>query len=91
MEPDTLDPRSETFADRLGSFLLERAILDRSALARAKSAQAKTNERFDFVLTRLGLIPEGQIARILAEFLELGFVDAERLPDRPVLENGVHS
>jgi general secretion pathway protein E len=89
MENETFDPRSETFADRLGNFLLERSILDRAALGRARSAQAKTNERFDFVLTRLGLIPEGNIAKILAEFLSLDFVETEGLPDRPVLENGV--
>ena len=89
MGRDMLDPRSESFADRLGIFLLERGILDKSAVSRAKSAQAKTNERFDLVLTRLGLIPEDRIARILAEFLSLGFVETGQLPDRPVLENGV--
>ncbi len=89
MDQINLDPRSEIFADRLGNFLLERSILDKSAVGRARSAQAKTNERFDFVLSRLGLIPEGSIAKILAEFLSLGFVDGEGLPDRPVLEDGV--
>ena len=91
MANDALDPRSETFADRLGAFLLERRILDKSALSRAKSAQAKTNERFDLVLTRLGLIPEGVVARLLAEFLALRFVDKDDLPERPVLENGVRA
>ena len=86
---DMVDPRSGAFADRLGGFLLERGILDKSAIVRATSAQAKTNERFDLVLTRLGLIPEGSIARVLAEFLSLDFVDTGQLPDRPVLENGV--
>ena len=86
---DMLDPRSDAFAERLGTFLLERGLLDRSVISRAKSAQAKTNERFDFVLTRLGLIPEARIARILAECLSLGFIETEELPDRPVLENGV--
>src|SRR5262249_30544662 len=89
MGRDMVDPRSEAFADRLGTFLLERGILDKSAVSRARSAQAKTKERFDFVLTRLGLIQEASIARILAEFLSLGFVDARELPDQPVLENGV--
>ncbi len=89
MNQDTVDPRSETFADRLGTFLVERNILDRSAVGRAQSAQAKTNERFDLVLTRLGLIPEGRVARILAEFLSLDFVNIEDLPDLPVLADGV--
>jgi len=89
MDQINLDPRSEIFADRLGNFLLERSILDKSAVGRARSAQAKTNERFDLVLSRLGLIPEGSIARILAEFLSLGFVEGESLPERPVLEDGV--
>src|SRR5262245_56533743 len=86
---DMVDPRSGAFADRLGGFLLERGILDKSAIVRATSAQAKTNERFDLVLTRLGLIPEGSIARVLADFLALDSVDTGQLPDRPVLENGV--
>jgi general secretion pathway protein E len=89
MGGDMLDPRSEAFADRLGTFLLERGLLDRSAVSRAKSAQAKTKERFDLVLTRLGLIQEAGIAKMLAEFLSLGFVESGDLPDRPVLENGV--
>jgi len=89
MGGDRLDPRSEVFADRLGTFLLERGLLDRSAVSRAKSAQAKTKERFDLVLTRLGLIQEAGIAKMLAEFLSLDFVGSDELPDRPVLENGV--
>jgi general secretion pathway protein E len=89
MGRDMFDPRSEAFAERLGGFLLERGILDKPAVSRATSAQAKTNERFDLVLTRLGLVPEGTIARVLAEFLSLDFIDTEKLPDRPVLENGV--
>src|SRR5215510_266364 len=88
-DPRSQDPRSQAFTDRLGTFLLERGILDRSAVSRAKSAQAKTKERFDLVLTRLGLIQEAGIAKMLAEFLSLGFVDSADLPDRPVLENGV--
>jgi general secretion pathway protein E len=83
------DPRSEAFADRLGQFLLERGILDKSALGRARSAQAKTSERFDLVLSRLGLVPEAQVARLLADFLSLAFVEGEELPQHRVLENGV--
>jgi len=88
---DALDPRSESFADGLGRFLLERSILDKSAISRARSAQAKTNERFDLVLTRLGLIPEAKVAKLLAEFLSLDFVDTGDLPERPVLDSGVRA
>lgn len=83
------DPRSEEFADQLGGYLLERGVLDQSAISRAKSAQAKTNERFDLVLTRLGLIPEAKVARILAELLSIGFLDAGEMPTRAVLDNDV--
>jgi general secretion pathway protein E len=89
MNQDTVDPRSETFADRLGTFLVERNILDRPAVSRARSAQAKTNERFDLVLTRLGLIPEGRVAEVLAEFLSLDFINIRDLPDLPLLADGV--
>ena len=68
MVGEMLDPRSEAFADRLGAFLLERGLLDRSAVSRAKSAQAKTKERFDLVLTRLGLIQEvDDLSRAMAK------------------------
>jgi len=89
MDNDTLDPRSETFADRLGTFLLERGLLDKAAVLRARSARAKANERFDLVLARLGLIPEARIARILAEFLSLGFIETQDLPDRAVVDNAL--
>jgi general secretion pathway protein E len=89
MDQQIPDPRSEAFADGLSSFMLERGILDRPAIGRAKSAQAKTSERFDFVLTRLGLIPEAQVARLLSDFLALSFLESDQLPDRRVLENGV--
>jgi general secretion pathway protein E len=89
MGQETPDPRSEAFADRLSQFLLDRGVLDRPALGRARSAQAKTNERFDFVLSRLGLVPEAQVARLLADFLSLPFIEGDDLPARRVLENGV--
>jgi general secretion pathway protein E len=89
MDEVTFDPRSEVFADRLGAFLVERNVLDKSAVSRARSAQQKTNERFDLVLTRLGLVPEGRVAEVLADFLALDFVNIQALPDLPLLADGV--
>jgi general secretion pathway protein E len=83
------DPRSKDFVDRLGEFLLQRGFLDRPAVNRAKSAQAMTNERFDLVLTRLGLLPEAKIANILAEVLSIAFVERNGLPDRLILDGAV--
>jgi general secretion pathway protein E len=79
------DPRSEQFVDRLAAFLSERGVLDELALHRAQRAQRQSGERFDLVLTRLGLIPEGDLARLLADFAGMALLDPRQLPDIPLL------
>ena len=68
------DPRDEEFVGRLTAFLSERGVLDDLALHRAQRAQRQSGERFDLVLTRLGLVPEAELARLLADFLGLPLV-----------------
>jgi len=58
--------------------------IERSAAARARAAQAASGERLDLVLTRLGLAPEGDVARALATVLALPLVGIEDYPAVPV-------
>jgi general secretion pathway protein E len=79
------DPHTEAFAAKLGAFLLARGSLDELAVRRAQRAHKQSGERFDLVLTRLGLVPEAELSRALAEYLSLPFVGAADLPQAPVL------
>src|SRR5262245_10043882 len=79
------DPRSEEFIAALAAFLLERNALDELAVHRAQRAQKQSGERFDLVLTRLGLLPDVELARLLAEFLGMPLAEAKDLPQVPLL------
>ncbi len=76
------DPKSRAFAEDLSAHLIGRDLLSEAAVRRAIRAQQQSGERFDLVLTRLGLLPETDMARILAEFLGLPFKTATDLPSR---------
>src|SRR5258706_4381871 len=86
-----LDPRADDFVDVLGAFLLQRGALDELALRRAQRAQHQSGERFDLVLTRLGLISDAEIARHLAALMGLRVVEARELPDIPLLADQLHA
>ena len=81
------DPRSAEFVERLGEFLLQQGKLDELALHRAQRAQKQSGERFDLVLTRLGLLPDTDMARLLAEFLEIPLAHAKDLPEVALLRD----
>jgi general secretion pathway protein E len=81
----SLDPRSEEFVNALAAFLLERGALDELAVHRAQRAQKQSGERFDFVLTRLGLLPDVEMAQLLAEFLDVPLAGINDLPKAPLL------
>ena len=68
--PQSVDPAPD-FADRFGRYLLEAGVIDAFALQRARQAEARTGERFDIVLTRLGLLAESEMAGALGRFLGL--------------------
>jgi general secretion pathway protein E len=78
-------PRSDgpEFATALGA-----GLLDDMALRRAERARQQSGERFDLVLTRLGLVPEEQLAAALAEELGLALVTARDVPATAVLTPG---
>jgi general secretion pathway protein E len=57
------------FEERFGRFLIAEKIIDHIVLERAVSAARKTGERLDRVLTKLGLVPEANVAVALSNFL----------------------
>ncbi|HLH91734.1 MAG TPA: GspE/PulE family protein [Xanthobacteraceae bacterium] len=83
--PVCRDPQAGAFADCLGAFLLARNIIDRPALDRAQRAAQATRERFDHVLTKLGLLSEADLAGALSQYLSLPIVSAADLPAEPLL------
>lgn len=80
-----LDPHSQEFAERFGRYLIDQGEIDQSAFLRASRAMLETNERFDFVLSRLGLMGEKSLACASAGFLGLPYLTEVGLPDSPVL------
>ena len=81
----SVDPSDQGLIERLAAFLASRGVLDELALHRALRAQRQSGERFDLVLTRLGLIAEVDLARLLAEFLGLPLLDPSQLPEAPLM------
>ena len=78
---ESTDPRSANFAEQFGRFLLERGTLDELAVRRAQRAQQQSGEHFNLVLTRLGLIPETELAKSLADYCGLRLVTGLDFPD----------
>jgi general secretion pathway protein E len=61
--------RQNGFAEEFGALLLQRGVLDDLALQRSLRAARQSGERFDRVLTKLGLAPEAELCAHLAGFL----------------------
>ncbi len=83
--PRHVDPRSNEFTESFGDFLLSRRAVDGLSLQRSQRAARQSGERFDHVLTKLGLIPEAALCDHLAQFLDITTVDDQDLPIEPVL------
>ena len=81
----SVDPSDQGLIERLAAFLASRGVVDELTLHRALRAQRQSGERFDLVLTRLGLIAEADLARLLAEFLGLPLLDPGQLPEAPLM------
>jgi len=74
---------SESSAARLGDLLLTRAAIAPEAIARARLVHQETRERFDAILTRLGLISERTLAQALAEGAGAALVLPADFPQQP--------
>jgi general secretion pathway protein E len=76
-------------ADELGQFLIDEGVLDGFAVDRARCASRITGERFDAVLTKLGLISEPELGGVLAQYLGMPLVQADAVPQAPLLEEPI--
>src|SRR5215468_260704 len=85
-EPAT---RGDTFADAFGQRLVAESILDVGSCDRARRAAVKTGERFDHVLTKLGLVPDAVLLEALARHLGIAVATTRDLPAAPVMPDAI--
>jgi general secretion pathway protein E len=93
------DPGSPSFREAFGATLVSSGLLDRASVERAERAAALTGDRFDQVLTKLGLLSEHDLATSLSRYLGLPLYQPngeplqrlldDRLPASFVLQNRV--
>jgi len=77
------------FAEEFGSFLLNARALDDLALQRSLRATKQSGERFDRVLTKLGLVSEADLYAHLSAFLDIPVLEPRGLPLEPVLNDKI--
>jgi general secretion pathway protein E len=87
--PVECDVHAPGFAQDFGAFLAEEAILERAVLERARRAAHTTGERFDHVLTKLGLVSEGDLAVSLSKYLSIPLATPALVPAAPILPDRV--
>ena len=76
------DPRSEAFVAKLSAALTGRGLIDELGLVRAQRAAQQSNERFDLVLMRLGLVHDAALAQVLSDLIGKDLVAANAWPER---------
>jgi general secretion pathway protein E len=81
----SLDAGAPDFAERFGAFLVENGAIDRLVLDRAHRATQATAERFDQVLTKLGLLSENDLAAAYSKYLSIPLGSPVEIPPEPVL------
>jgi general secretion pathway protein E len=74
-----------------GRFLIAEKIIDHIVLERAVSAARKTGERLDRVLTKLGLVPDTNLAVALANFLSLTLARPTDVPLERILPDVIEA
>ena len=84
-----LNPRSEAFAERFGDFLVSARCLDELGKRRAQRAQKQSGERFDLVLTRLGLLTDAAMAKALADYTKWPLLTERDFPDVALLADQI--
>ncbi|MCL4766555.1 MAG: Flp pilus assembly complex ATPase component TadA [Hyphomicrobiaceae bacterium] len=65
--------------------------LDELTVRRAQRAREQSGERFDVVLTRLGLISEVELAAAISEYTGIPLISASEMPDAPLLGDKLHA
>ncbi|MGL4397056.1 MAG: GspE/PulE family protein [Hyphomicrobium sp.] len=79
-----LDPKSEEFVRQFSSYLVNRGVIEELAAKRAERAQKQSGERFDLVLSRLGLVSEAALTVQVAHFLGVPLADPASFPLQPL-------
>jgi general secretion pathway protein E len=87
--PGSLMPPASQFgdsdlADQFGAFLIDENIISSPVLDRARRAARTTGERFDRVLTKLGLISEAELAAALSHYLSVPLATGTEVPPEPI-------
>jgi general secretion pathway protein E len=72
-------------ANHFGAFLIDENIITSQVLDRARRAARSTGERFDRVLTKLGLISEAELASALSRYLSIPLATAADVPAEQVM------
>ena len=80
---------SGAFAEEFGAFLIDARALDELALQRSQRATKQSGERFDRVLTKLGLVSEADLCAHLSKFLDIPVLEPRELPLEPVLADKI--
>ncbi|HZP79818.1 MAG TPA: ATPase, T2SS/T4P/T4SS family [Pseudolabrys sp.] len=73
------------FAESFGGFLVQDGAIDHLVLERAHRATQATGERFDQVLTKLGLLSDNDLALAYCKYLSIPIAQPAELPPEPIL------
>jgi general secretion pathway protein E len=88
-DPDRRNARSAAFLEEFGAHLLREKAIDELALQRSHRAARQSGERFDHVLTKLGLVSENDLSTHLGKFLQMAVIAPADLPEEPVLAESI--
>jgi general secretion pathway protein E len=83
---DGMGPETErdAAASALGALLATRGLIDAKTLERALRVAEESGQRFDAVLTQLGLVSDKALASAFGDLLALPLADAGRYPAAPI-------
>jgi len=79
------DPFDADFAERFGLFLATENFCDGAVIQRAQRAAVSTGERFDHVLTKLGLVSDVDLATALSRYLSVPLATPADVPSEPLI------
>ena len=81
------DPQAAAFIAGFSRFLVEGNYVEQAGIDRAAQAQKQTKQRFDLVLTQLGLLSEAALLKALADYCDIDILQPASFPVAPVLED----
>jgi general secretion pathway protein E len=84
-DPDRANARSGAFLQEFGAHLVQEKVIDELALQRSQRAARQSGERFDRVLTKLGLVSENDLSAHLGKFLRIPVIAPADLPEEAAL------